>query len=132
MERRLGLILIIYSAFLPALLGEKKPKPPEVEIVQISAHRREDLVLIDGKFKNVSDKPIRRLRYIVDFLATDNKQILTTRNSEIDDDLLDPGAEAEVHGQIESPAGAVSVNIHFEDAGKRELRAARTGPFPIE
>ncbi len=101
-------------------------------MVQISAHRSEDLILVDGKFKNVSDKPIRRLRYLLDFLAADGKQVLTTRNSEIGEDEFDPGAETEVSAQLPSPAGATSFMLRFEDAGGRALRAAKAGPYPVE
>jgi hypothetical protein len=132
MRTRLCSILIIASAILPGVFGEKKPKLPEVSVIQFTAHRSSDLILVDGRFKNISDKPIRRLIYLLDFLATDGKQVLTTQKAGIDDDVLDPGAEAEVHGQVQIPAGATSFALRFEDAGGRQLRTGKAGPYPIE
>jgi hypothetical protein len=132
MRTRLGSILIIAFALLPGAFGDKKPKTPEVSVIQMAAHRTDDLIVVDGKFKNIGEKPIRRLLYILDFLDTDGKQVLTTQKSEIDDEVLDPGAEAEVHGQMNSPAGAVSFVVRFEEASGRVLRTGKAGPYPIE
>jgi hypothetical protein len=132
MRTRLCSILIIAFALLPGAFGDRKPKTPEVGVVQFTARRSVDLILLDGKFKNIGEKPIRRLTYIIDFLASDNKQVLTTQKAEIEDEVLDPGAEAEVHGQLQSPAGAVSFFLRFEEGGGRELRTGKVGPYPIE
>jgi hypothetical protein len=132
MNRRLRSIFIISLGLLPGVFGDKKPRGPEVDVVQMNAHRSEDLILVDGKFKNISEKPLRRLRYMLDFLGTDGKQVLTTRNSEIEEEVFDPGAETEVHSQIQSPAGATSFLLRFDEAGGRPLRALKTGPYPIE
>jgi len=125
-------IFIIAFAVLPSVFGEKKPKMPEVSVIQFTAHRSDDLVLVDGKFKNVGEKPIRRMIYVIDFLATDGKQVLTTQRAEIEDEVLEPGAEAEAHGQVRSPAGATSLTLRFEDAGGRALRTGTARPYPIE
>jgi hypothetical protein len=132
MRTRLRSILIIALALLPGTFGEKKPKTPEVRVIEFNAHRSDDLILVDGQFKNIGEKPIRRMVYIIDFLATDGKQVLTTQRAEVEDDVLDPGAEVEVHGQVRSPAGATSFVLRFEEAGGRELRTGRAGPYRIE
>jgi hypothetical protein len=132
MRTRLRSILIIAFALLPGVFGDKKPKMPEVSVIQFAANRSDDLILVDGKFKNVGEKPIRRMIYIIDFLATDGKQVLTTQRAEIEDEVLEPDTEAEVHGQVRSPAGATSLALRFEEAGGRALRTGKAGPYPIE
>jgi hypothetical protein len=48
MGTRLRSILIIAFALLPGAFGDKKPKVPEVSVIQFTAHRSGDLVLVDG------------------------------------------------------------------------------------
>jgi hypothetical protein len=79
MPTRLRSILIIAFALLPGAFGDKKPKMPEVSVVQFTAHRSDDLVLLDGKFKNIRDKPIRRLISNVRLLTTRAGPLATSR-----------------------------------------------------
>jgi hypothetical protein len=86
---------------------------------------------LDGRVKNVSDKPIRRLTIIYELLDPD-KRVLTKQHGPIDQEQLEPGEEARFEVQMASHARAVSFRLWFEDGGARELRTEKTGPFPIE
>ena len=116
-------------------LGQKKAKdskPPEVELVEAAAHRQEGIVSIDAKIKNCGQKPIKTLQIIIDFIAPDHKQVITTKRGSIEAEVLDPGEEADFHAQIEDPSRATEFQINFEDGSAKYLRAVKTGPFPID
>lgn len=125
---------IVFFLSLTAL-GQKKgkePKPPEVELIEATAHRQNGTVMVDAKVRNCGEKPIKSLVLLIDFVASDHKQVITTKRGNIQEEVLDPGDEAEFHAQIEDPSRATEFQINFEDGGGRYLRAVKTGPFPIE
>jgi hypothetical protein len=131
MTRRLfALSVLAILAF-----GQKKGKegkPPEVELLEATVHRQEGNVTVDARVKNVGEKPIKALNIVVDFVAPDHKQVITTKRGAIQEPVLDPGEEAEFHAQIEDPSRATEFHINFEDGNGRYLRGEKTGPFPIE
>src|SRR5713101_8036915 len=97
------------SLFAVLAFGQKKgkeAKPPEVELLEATAHRQEGNVTVDARVKNVGEKPIKALNIIVDFLAPDHKQVITTKRGAIQEPTLDPGEEAEFHAQIENASRA--------------------------
>jgi hypothetical protein len=123
------------SLFAVLAFGQKKgkeAKPPEVELLEATAHRQEGNVIVDARVKNVGDKPIKVLRLLIDFVAPDHKQVITTKRGRIEAEMLDPGEEADFHAQIEDPSRATEFLINFEDGNGKYLRAEKTGPFPIE
>jgi hypothetical protein len=131
MTRRAVWILL----FAVLAFGQKKgkeAKPPEVELLEATAHRQEGNVIVDARVKNVGDKPIKALQLLVDFVAPDHKQVITTKRGRIEAEMLDPGEEADFHAQIEDPSRATEFQINFEDGNGKYLRAEKTGPFPIE
>ncbi len=115
--------------------GQKKAKegkPPEVELLEATAHRQEGTVTVDAHVKNCGEKPIKVLNLVIDFIASDHKQVITTKRGRIDADTLEPGEEADFRAQIEDPSRATEFQINFEDGGGKDLRAIKTGPFPID
>jgi hypothetical protein len=131
MTRRAVWILL----FAVLAFGQKKgkeAKPPEVELLEATAHRQEGNVIVDAKVKNVGDKPIKSLQLIIDFVAPDHKQVITTKRGGIEAEMLDPGEEADFRAQIEDPSRATEFQMSFEDGNGKYLRAEKTGPFPIE
>jgi hypothetical protein len=131
MTRRAAWILL----FAVLAFGQKKskePKPPEVELLEATAHRQEGNVIVDARVKNVGDKPIKALQLLIDFVAPDHKQVITTKRGRIEAEMLDPGEEADFRAQIEDPSRATEFLINFEDGNGKYLRAEKTGPFPIE
>ena len=125
----------LFLALSANVFGQKKGKdgkPPEVELLEATAHRQEGIVSVDARVKNCGPKPIRTLQVILDFIAPDHKQVITTKRGGIDAEVLAPDEEAEFHAQLEDPSRATEFQIRFEDGGTKYLRAENTGPFPID
>jgi hypothetical protein len=129
MTRKLCWIFLVLAL---TAFAQKKGKPPEVELMEAKVHRQEGNLIIDARVKNVGEKPIKTLVLIIDFVASDHKQVITTKRGGLDQEILDPGEEAEFHAQIEDPSRATEFRITVEDGGGKYLRAEKTGPFPIE
>jgi hypothetical protein len=126
--------LVASIAVLPSLRAQKKnaeKKGPDVHLVEATAQLEDGRVNIDGRVRNTSEKPIRKLNFILEMLDSDRK-VLTRQQGRIDEDTLDPGDEAVFRAQIAWHARAVLFRLEFEDGGGRELMAENTGPFAIE
>lgn len=127
--RLLSLLLVIL--LVPAA-AEKKPKPPEIEILSSHAARTEGVIAVDGRVKNVGDKPIRKLAVIFDFFGADNR-VLTTKHGAIGPAELPPGEEVEFNLQLEDTAKAAFFRIKMlEDGSGRELRFVEPEKQAIE
>jgi ribosomal protein S4E len=119
---------------VPLLRAQKKntqKKGPDVELVEATAHVEERRVNVDGRVRNTSERPIRKLNFILEMLDSD-RRVLTRQQGRIDEDTLDPGDEAMFRAQMAWHARAVAFRVEFEDGGGRELMAQNTGPFHIE
>ena len=125
---RVILALALAAGFTAA---EKKKKPPDLEVVEASAHRGESKISIDGRVRNSGEKPIKNLMLIFDFMAP-GRQVITTQKAPIDEELLDRGTEAAFHMELNDPPRSVEFQINAADGSGRELRVAKAGPFPIE
>jgi hypothetical protein len=88
-------------------------------------------VNIDGRVKNTSERPIRKLIVIFEVLDPSNN-VLTKQQGPIEEPVLEPGEEGAFHVQIAWHARGHSFRVSFEDGSGRDLRAENTGPFPIE
>jgi hypothetical protein len=119
-------------AFTAGLQAQKQEKPPEAEVLELSVKREETNVVIDGKIKNVSAKPIRGVVLLFDFLASDGKQVLTRKRGGIEEDPLGPGDEAEFHVQVPNPSRSVFLRLEVEDSNGKYYRTANAGPYTIE
>jgi len=128
--RRFLCLLLLTICVLP---GQKKKdnKPPEVELVECNVKRQEYLIVLDGRVKNVGEKPVKRLVIQFSFL-TSEKDTLTTKLGSIESEVLDPGEEAEFHFQLETPAKATHYLVNFEDGAGKYLRPSKNGPFAID
>ena len=125
----------LFLALSLTAFGQKKAKEgkqPEVEILEATAHRQEGIISIDARVKNCGQKPIKTLQIIIDFIAPDHKQVITTKRGSIEAEVLEPGEEADFHARIEDPSRATEFRISFEDSSAKYLRAVKTGPFPID
>jgi hypothetical protein len=132
MSRRLPLLLLLtLSAPFAAEKKPPQPKPPEIEVVEASARREDRRVALDGRLRNSGERPVEKLLILIDFLDAD-KRVISRQSGSADNDLLEPGDEAEFHRQTNNPARAVYFVISFEDGRGREIRAVNPGPFPIE
>lgn len=129
MKRRFLLLFVLcFSA-----PGAKKnaPKPPDLELIDSSAHVEENKINIDGHIRNVSAKAIRKPVVFYEILDSDQK-VLTRQQGEIEQEVLPAGADEGFHAQIAYHARSVSFRLEFEDGAGHELRVAKSGPFPIE
>jgi hypothetical protein len=107
---------------LPHAVAQKKPKPPEVEVLDLAVHRNVDVIAVDARVKNVSAKPIRKMKITLDFIAADGR-VMTTKSGELDHDELAVGEEGAFHFQLEDSPKAAFYRFRLEDGAGRDLRA---------
>lgn len=110
----------------------KPPKPPDLEVLEITVHRTtERTVEIDGRVRNSGEKPLQKITIRFRVLAPDNAT-LTTQRGALEPGILDPGEEAEFHWQMREPARAVAVLVEAVDLRDAELLIAKPGPYVID
>jgi len=124
-------VILLLSLAIASTAAEKKKKPPDVEVVEASAHRGDVTVTVDGRVRNSGEKPIKKLMLLFDFMAP-GRQVVTTQKGAIDEELLAPGQEAAFHVELNAPPRSVEFQINAADGSGRELRVAKGGPFSIE
>jgi len=128
--KTLQVVLILALAVIPTS-AQKKHKPPDLEVLEATAHRGEDKVSVDGRVRNSGEKPIKELTLLFNFLAP-RKEAIATEKGAIDEELLEPGNVASFHMEANAPPRAVQFEIDAQDGSGRELRVANAGPFTIE
>ena len=124
-------VILALSLVVASVAAEKKKKPPDLEVLEASAHRDETKVSVDGRVRNTGEKPIKELTLLFDFRAPD-KQVVATERGAIEEEVLQPGQEAAFHMETNTPPRSVSFQIGAADGSGRELRVAKAGPFPVE
>lgn len=125
-------VLLALAILLCAEDKKRKPsKGPEIELIEATCQRSGGRVLLDGRLRNTSDRPLQKIVLRFRFMAPGN-QVIASKNGPLDEPLLEPGDEAEFHMQVPSPARAVSFDVNAEEGSGRELRMDRNGPFAIE
>ena len=128
--KTLWVVLILALVGAPAG-AQKKPKPPDIEILEASAHRGERTISLDGRIRNSGERPIKELTLLFHFMAPGRK-VVTTQKAQIEEPLLEPGQEAAFHVELNGPPRAVEFQLDAADGSGRELRVGKPGPFPIE
>jgi len=106
-------------------------KAIDVEVLEVSAHRSGDRILIDGRIRGLRKKPIEGIVLQFDFLAPSGAVISTQKNP-TGEKVLGPGSEIAFHLQLRDEARAVQYQLNAEDVRGHELRVANVGPFPID
>ncbi len=127
-----GLILCILPVFAAAAQKSKSKKgAAEVQVVSLKVQRDGGMVALEGKMKNVSDKPLRGLVIFFEFLQFDGRMIsrMTTHVSE---DVMNPGEEGEFTTQTPDQVRAVHVRLDAEDTQGRYLKVDKPGPHVID
>jgi hypothetical protein len=109
----------------------QKAKTGDIDILEVAAHRGDDMIEIDGRVRNTSDKTIHGLVLSFDFTDSDGS-VMTTQTAPVDEENLAPGAEAPFHMQLSNPPRAVKFKVSAVNESKRELRVTHGGPFAIE
>jgi len=121
-------LLLLGALSYPA---EKKRRAPEVEVVEISVRRAGGNIALDGKVRNVSEKPQHGITVLFDFGGTEHQVISTNKTAAAEDNVA-PQEEAEFHAQTPDLARAVEVTVRAEDKNEKDLRVGKAGPYPIE
>lgn len=126
------LALLALGSLLCAAQQKRKPsKLPEIEVVQVSAQRSQGLVVIDGKVRNCGERNVRGLTLVFDMIAP-GREVVTRHKGAIDDEVLEPGGEAEFHWQMRDPVRAVNFRIYALDSSGNDLPVKNAGPYPVE
>ena len=110
---------------------QRKQKPPDVEVLETRARRNEGKIQLDGRVRTTGEKPIHGLIVIFDLISAENN-VVGSERAVLDEDFVVPGQERSYHSETSEHARAVRYRIRAFALGDRELRAANTGPFPIE
>lgn len=131
MTRRTVIAVLTASGIATAEKKAAAPKGPEVELLEAAARVEDSRVNIDGRVKNTSDRPIRKLNVIFELLDPSNN-VLTKQQGPIEEPVLEPRGEGSFHAQIAWHARGHAFRVSFEDGSGRDLRAENTGPFAIE
>jgi hypothetical protein len=122
--------LALASLFLPAA-GQRRPKPPEITVMEAKARRPEGKILMDGRVRVTAEKPVRGVVVVFDLVAPEGG-VVASEKAELDDANVAPGEERAFHSETSDNARAVRFQIRVFDAHEKELRVGNAGPFPIE
>lgn len=111
--------------------GYQRAKTGDIDIVEVTAHRGDDMIEIDGRLRNTSEKTIHGLVLSFDFTASDGS-VMTTQQAPVDEANLAAGSEAPFHMQLNNPPRAVNFKVSAINDSKRGLRVTHGGPFAID
>lgn len=109
----------------------KSSKVAQVVFLEVSCHRTQDDVALDGKLLLQSERPVKRLQLRIDFFSGD-KQLISSKRGEVSEEEMKAGDESEFHMRVSHPPASVYYSLRAEDHDGRELSVERAGPFPIE
>lgn len=125
-------IILALCLCSPILLAEKKKEGKmEIDIADMAIRREGSQVLIDGKLRNPNEKPVKKLKVIIEFRDTDNK-VISTRNGQVDQNILEPDSESEFHAAVPDTVRAVNVTFRFEDSAGHDLDPKEAKSYVIE
>ena len=131
MSRAIFVLAALPVALLLSQNNKKTPKPPDLEVVEVTATRHGDEIHVDGKVKNTGLKPLEKVAVIVDFFAPNRKPMVSKRGP-VDAEVLEPGEEADFKLAMADPGQLVAIELQAVDRRERDLRLSRTGPFSID
>jgi hypothetical protein len=131
-NRRFVFILAPLAVALVLGAQRRPSKRPQVEVVRLAAARQADGTLsIDGRLKNSGEKPLENVTLVFNLLAP-GKEIVSAERGELDEEVLDPGQEAEFHWAMKDNPRAVKLTISAEDHSGNEVTVLKPGPYTIE
>ncbi len=128
------LAFALVPLLVPAAAGQRRkpPKPPSLEILDITVRRTtERTVEIEGRIRNTGGKPLQKITIRFRVLAPDDAT-LTTQRGKLEPEILDPGEETEFHWQMREPARSVAVLVEASDIRDAELVVSKPGPYAID
>ena len=127
-------MLLGTAVWAPAQKGRgsrDKDKPPELEIIEFSVRRDEKVIVVDGRVRNISDKPLKGIVLYFEFLESDNKMI-SRMIADVTKDVVGPGEDAAFETQTRDQSRAVFLRLDAEDGHGRFLLPDKPGPYEIE
>ena len=110
--------------------GKRKPQYA-MQVLETSARRGVDMIAMDGRVRNIGEKPVKGLVILFDFLGTDG-QVVTTQRFEVDQDIVEPGQDATFRGKLMDPVRAVRYRMNATDSLGRDFKVSNPGPFVID
>ena len=133
--RRNEFVVISTIALLAILLTaadkKQKPKPAVVEIQNLKVTLDGRKINLDGVVHNSGERTIEKLVLSFHFFDTEHHPV-TTLKLEIDEQSIEPGADAEIHAAAYEPPCSVSMEVTAADRGEKDLKVVNAGPYPIE
>ena len=109
----------------------KSGKPPDIEVVESAAHRSEGSVSLEGRVRNGSAKTVNGLILLFDFIDTGG-QVIATKQSPVDEEALEPGADSTFHFETADPVRAVQFRVRATDTAGHDLRVEPAAKKAIE
>ena len=112
---------------------QKKPqkKAPDIEVLETKARRADGKIEVDGRVRATGEKTLRGLVVVFDLVSPEN-EVVASEKAVLEEDAVEPGQELSYHAETSEAVRAVKYRIRAFDGKQSELRAANTGPFPIE
>lgn len=130
MRYALVLLLAWGLAAAPQEQG-KREGAPRLEILELSAARAENRLTVDGRVRNVWDRPLSKIVLIVELLDSDRK-LIGQRRGALEEDLLEPGQETAFHFYVPLQPRSIQVRLAAEAARVTYVQVINPGPYPIE
>ncbi|MFB3826392.1 MAG: hypothetical protein ACE15B_06465 [Bryobacteraceae bacterium] len=129
----MGRILLAVLLAVVCLSGadKKKKKQPEIRVVETMARRDQQLIALDTRVQNTGDQPIQALILLFDFQAAGGA-VISTQKTNIEEPVLEPGAEALVRVQLRDHVRAVRYRLQAVDEAGHDIKVLNAGPFVIE
>jgi hypothetical protein len=109
----------------------KSPKPPDIAVMESTAHRSEGSVVLEGRVRNGSSKTVNGLVLLFDFIDSGG-QVIATKQSPADADVLAPAAECPFHFETADPVRAVQFRVRATDTAGHDLRVEPSTSKAIE
>ena len=111
--------------------AQRKPKPPDIQVVEAKARRAEGKILMDGRVRVTAEKPLRGLVVVFDLMSPENG-VVASETAVLDEEPVAHGEERSYHSETSDHPRAVRYQVRAFDRAERELRVANVGPFLIE
>ncbi len=130
-SRRLVLLVAAFAALTAAGKKPKRLRPPEVEVLEVTAHRTsEGTIEVDGRVRNCGERALDGLTLGFEMIAPGGEAVTTQRGA-LEEERLEPGGEAEFHWRMRDSARVTSFQVTARERG-HELEVAKPGPYPVE
>ena len=108
-----------------------KGKTPDIELLEFEVKRDGKAIVLEGRVRNLSAKPMKGVILFFEFLESDNK-LISRMTAEVTKTVLEPGDDFAFETQTKDQSRAVSVRVDAEDVDGRYFTVNKPGPFDIE